>query len=188
MRKLTVVTKFKNIAKNIVSTYRIAHRDEKTGKNTWIGELDFKAESNKTDTTNNMLLNNKKPWTVLEFDLDTIERVDGTKDSVVSFYEVIQALAKQCKSRIAQGVIKLVVTPENKKDVIKAIKDGFITESNAITDVVLKKDEVNTAPDLTPDFEDDEINGMADIEAKLKESASKQKAKITKELDVQLKE
>lgn len=190
MKKLTIVTRFKNVYQNLAKSFEIPHRDEKTGKNTWVSEIDFKIEAQDITTTNNMLMFNKKPWAVMNYDLSKIKRANGNAESnEVSFYEIIEAIKNASPARVAQGVVRIVVTPENKSDVIKAIKDGLISKANnTITDTVLKKETINVIPDLSADFDDADINGMEDIEKEIKKVQKSKKKELDQELEAQLKE
>lgn len=187
MAKIKIASPLINVISSVYKSFKVSEANEKTGIRHWREEQDFVLKGTPAGYTNNTVTDlNDKPYQIMEYDLNVVERRDAAAPEKLSAYDFIECLAKTCSKFLSRGTIKIILTDEIKSDVIKAIKAGLIDQhTNLVTEQVAVVQQVQTVPLL--DLEDDEILGMKDIRkavaAKTKETEDKEKDIISKTLN-----
>ena len=186
MKKLLIATKFPRILESISKTFEFSKTDDSGKRNLWINEKDFTLDAEKKLSANHLLMHNKKPWTVYQYDPSKIKRADAeAENKKVSIKELIETVIQTNPFRILDGSIKFIVTEDTKEDLAEVLKNEYkafnskqlvsITVNNNIrTDEVLNKKVVTAIPDLSLDINDDEIESMDDLLAKTAEAKQAQ--------------
>lgn len=188
MAKLLIATRFPNSVKTIAKTFKESRINEAQTKYLWFTEKDFSVEAESTSRTNNYLLHNNKPWTVLQFDPGKIERANAKAPAEVTMQELIETVIESNPFRISDGSIKFIATEDTKEALNNVINKQHIANNktkvtptinnNTISDVVLNHERVSLQPTLVPDINDEDISGMDDILGAVKESNTKQKEEL----------
>lgn len=191
MAKLLIATRFPNAVKTISKTFRENRLNDTQTKYVWFTDTDFMVEAEKKSKTNNYLLHNNRPWTVLQFDPSTIERADAKASAEVTLEELIETVIKSNPFRILDGSIKFIANEESKEALSNVINKNLIAHNkqpvtatinnNTVTEAVLNHERINLRPSLVPEINDEQVSGMDDILNKVSEANNEAKRQIQEE-------
>jgi len=187
MNILKIATCYPNLFMQVVNTFKAETADPFRKVIVNSTEIDYVAKPSKREPTSKLLLHKDgKPWTVLTFDMSEITRLrTETVGKPVSIKEFIETLVSQAKTRFQDRSVKLVYEGVAKKAIIECVKEGIIDSvKNVVKPTILSADIMNLAPDLSISIEDDDsVESMADLRAKLAEAQSKAQQNLQVDID-----
>jgi hypothetical protein len=165
-KKIKLACVFPNVGQVITKTFENSRVDPANNSTVYFKDNDWEIKA-KTNTLSNGLDN--KFYVIHEFDLDSA-KIYNPKRKKVDLEEFISGI-KECVGNAFTGQdVKIVSTDETKKELKALVDSGVLNLYNVVSSKIEEDTQVDLNPFADLVIEDEEVDGIKDLEKKIKES------------------